>query len=283
MNTVYLNGEYLPLAEAKISVMDRGFLFGDGVYEVIPVYNGKIFRFEQHIARLKRSLLGISLDCSLELEDWQEIINTLLEANDSFGPNQSIYLQITRGIGPYRNHAFPDHGTPTILVLTNPLRTIPFEQLQKGMCAITLEDTRWQWCHIKSIALLANVLLYQAALNQECAETILIKDGFALEGATSNLFIVKKGNIITPPLSSRILGGVTRDLILLLAKNNDMPCQETAISEQELFEADEVWITSSTREIYPIIKINNQQIGTGRPGEIWQRMIAKYHDFIRSL
>jgi D-alanine transaminase len=282
MTNVYLNGVFIPQQDAVISAMDRGFLFGDGVYEVLPVYNGKIFRFEQHIDRLNRSLSAIKLSIDYDYAVWLKIFEQLLEANKQFGKNQSIYLQVTRGPAPERNHAFPSTIHPTIFAISYPLKTLPYEQLLQGKKAITLEDTRWQLCNIKATSLLANVLLYEEALDKECAEAILIRDGEVLEGATSNVFIVKNNTIITPPLSQFILGGVTRDLVLTLAQEHNVATLQTAISKEELFQADEVWITSSTREIYPIIQIDDTIIQAGKPGKIWHKMINHYHEFIEN-
>lgn len=283
MTTVYLNGKFLPKKQAFVSVMDRGFLFGDGVYEVLPVYNRKIFQLQQHLDRLWKSLAAIKLAIDMSYEQWQKILTELLEYNDTLGENQSIYLQVTRGYAPERNHAFPKQILPTIFVFSQPLKTLPYEELKKGKEVITREDTRWQLCNIKATSLLANVLLTQEALENNCAETILIRDDYAIEGSTSNLFIVKEGVIITPPMSFCILGGITRELVLDLAKKNKIPHQEKEITRNELFQADEVWITSSTREIYPIIKVDDSQIGKGKPGLIWEKMINHYHEYISKL
>lgn len=283
MGIVYLNGRYLPQEEAVVSAMDRGFLFGDGVYEVIPVYHGKLFRFEHHIARLHRSLAAIQLSLTIELSQWHTILTNLLQQNLECGSNQSIYLQVTRGAHNFRNHAFPKEVSPTLFAFTTTLRTLPLEELSKGMRAITLNDTRWERCDIKSISLLANVLLYQEALNQGAVETLLIRNGKAVEGATSNLFIVKDGTIMTPPLSNYILGGVTRDLVIELALQSHTPLKECDISETQLHEADEVWITSSTREIYPIIQVDDTRVGEGQPGPAWRQMISLYHQFIKKI
>lgn len=283
MNMIFLNGKFLPEDQATVSVMDRGFLFGDGVYEVIPVYQGNIFRCEQHIARLFRSLDNIHLSLSYNASQLKAIFTALLEHNAHLGQNQSLYLQVTRGAAPIRNHAFPKGIEPTICAFTFPLKTLPLAQLSQGMSAITLDDTRWQFCQIKAISLLPNVLLYQQALDKGCAEAILIRDGFAVEGSTSNLFIVKDNVIKTPPLSNAILGGVTRDLVIELAREHQYPFEEVAISEGALLDADEVWITSSTREIYPIVQLNNVAVGNAKPGPVWHKMIKHYHLFIQSL
>lgn len=283
MKTVYLNEQFLEQDKAVISVMDRGFLFGDGVYEVIPVYNGKLFRFEQHFNRLKNSLSAIKLNIDLDINHWQKILTKLISLNSNDGINQSIYLQITRGTTSERNHAFPVHPKPTFFAITMPLKPVPIEDLNKGKKAITLSDTRWQFCFIKSTSLLANLLLYQQALDVGAAEAILIRNEEVSEGATSNVFIVKDHVIKTPPLSDYILGGVTRDLVLELAHQNGLPCSEEIITREELNNADEIWITSSTREIFPIVYLDEKPVQDAKPGFVWQTMIRLYREFILSI
>lgn len=266
--TVYLNGEYLPLSRAKVSVLDRGFLFGDGVYEVIPVYGGKPFRLDEHLYRLENSLAGIRLAPPLTEAQWTAIFAQLIDGED----DQSIYLQITRGVGPKRDHAFPKGVAPTVFVLCTPVAPIP----ATGVKAITVPDIRWQWCHIKAITLLANVLQRQQAVDEGCAEAILIRDGFALEGAASNLFAVVDGVLLTPPNGQQILPGITRDLVVELAEDNGIALQERNISVDELRGADEVWVTSSTREVLPIIELDGVAVGGGLPGPLWARMNELY-------
>lgn len=283
MTIVFLNGQFIHQDEAAISVMDRGFLFGDGVYEVIPAYNAKLFRFDQHFKRLQNSLAAIHLDIDLEKKTWEDVFNELITANPQNGKNQSIYFQITRGTSSERSHAFPAVLSPTFFALSMPLKPVPLNELVNGKKAITLSDSRWEYCYIKSISLLANVLLYQQALDQGCAECILIRDEAVAEGATSNVFIVKDHVIKTPPLSDVILGGVTRDLVLELAHQHGLPCLEVAITHEELYLADEIWITSSTREIFPIVNLDGQIIRDGTPGRVWETMIRLYREFIQSL
>lgn len=277
---VYLNGEFLPSEQAQVSVFDRGFLFGDGVYEVIPVYNKRIFRCQQHLARLQKSLAAIRLEINIPEQTWTDIFTQLVEKNlKNNGENQAIYLQITRGYAPERNHLFPQQLRPTIFAQSIPFKILPFATLNSGMSAITLSDPRWQHCFIKTIALLPNVLLYQQAKDAGVDEAILIRDGEVTEASTSNVFIVENGTLKTPPLSPHLLGGITRDFILELAKIHHLAYQETAISETQLRNADEVWVTSSTKEIYPIVKLDNKPIGTGSPGVMWHKMIKAYRDY----
>jgi D-alanine transaminase len=282
-NIVYLNNKYIPLNKSKISVLDRGFLFADGIYEVIPIYNGKLFRSQQHLERLERSLKNIVMPSPLTQEQWDNIFNKLIKKNKAYNGNYHFYIQITRGAAKSRGHAFPDNIPPTILVILNKsTKNLPLDILKQGKSAISCEDTRWKNCHIKSIALLPNILFSEKAHAADSEEAILIRDGYAIEGASSNLFIVKNNTLITPPLSPYLLGGITRDAILELAKTNNIHYQEQPISEAELKNADEIWISSSTREIYPITKLNNNHVANGKVGPIWQRMIKLYRDACNS-
>jgi len=277
MSIVYLNGAYLPLEDARISVLDRGFLFADGVYEVIPAYGGHLLRLQEHLQRLQSNLDAIRMDNPMSHSEWQAILQRLLDENA--GEDQSIYLQVTRGVAATRNHAFPEVVTPTVFVMATQLSKVDKEQLRPGVSAITLDDIRWKACNVKSISLLGNILLRQQAHDKNAAEAILINDGKAVEGAASNVFIVRDGVLITPPTSHCLLPGITRDLILELARNNQMPCEERDISAQELATADEVWLTSSTREIMPVIELDGQPVANGKAGPIWEKMIDIYQQY----
>lgn len=274
---VYLNGEFLPLEEAKIPVLDRGFIFGDGVYEVIPIFNGRLFRLQEHLQRLDNSLKSIHLENPLSHQKWTEILENLVSRNDS--RYQSLYLQVTRGPAK-REHNFPAHVIPTVFIMSEPVQPQP---PSTGAKAVTCVDTRWQRCDIKSIALLANVLLRQQAVEQGAAEAILIREGYAMEGAASNIFIVSNHTIITPPKSQFILPGITRDLILEAMQAHQLPYQETDITESQLRAADEIWVTSSVREILPIIQLDNSPVGTGQPGPLWSKIWHLYQDYKSSL
>ncbi|MGE0278029.1 MAG: D-amino acid aminotransferase [Nitrospiraceae bacterium] len=278
MGTVYLNGEFLPLEQATISPLDRGFIFGDGVYEVIPVYGGRLFRLEEHLLRLDGSLAGIRLASPHTHAEWTRILHGLVERNQ--GGNQSVYLQITRGAAK-RDHAFPRDCTPTVFAMSSPLAPLPAEIRQAGIAAITLPDIRWQYCHLKTIALLPNILLRQQALDSGAAEAILIRDGEATEGAASNLFIVRDGALVTPPKGPRLLPGITRDLIMELAAHHRVPQREAAISADDLVRADEIWLSSSTKEILPVTRLDGNPVGTGAPGPLWQHMIDWYQEYKR--
>ncbi len=279
--TVYLNGDYLPLQNAKISVLDRGFLFGDGAYEVIPVYQGVCFRTKEHLERLQYSLEGLSIELELSQQDFINIFNTLIERNGS--GNQHIYLQITRGTMKKRLHSWETDIQPNILIMASPVSLSPQNINTTGSKAITLDDIRWDYCHLKSINLLPNVLLRQQAINKQAAEAILIRDGYAIEGAGSNLFIVKDDIVITPPKSNYLLGGITRDLILELCQQHKILYREIAISEDELHSADEIWITASTKEIEPITTLNQHAVGKGKPGPMWLKLITCFQAYKKQL
>ena len=272
---VYLNGSYVPLAEAKISVLDRGFLFGDGVYEVIPVYGGRPFRLDEHLRRLEHSLAGIRMASPLSAGEWAAIFARLIEG----AHDQYLYLHVTRGAATKRDHAIPAEIEPTVFVMCSPIAPIPAE----GIRAITLDDIRWRWCHIKAITLLANVLLRQEAADHGAAEAILVRDGWVTEGAASNVFMVRDGGIVTPPKSHDILPGITRDLVLELAQEQGLACAERKFRREELETADEIWMSSSTREILPVVELNGAPVGGGKPGPLWRRMHGAYQAYKQRL
>lgn len=273
---VYLNGEFLPLTQAKISVLDRGFLFGDGVYEVIPVYGRRFFRLPLHLRRLEQSLRDIRLETSLSPGRWQEILQELVARNE--GVDQTVYLQVTRGPAA-RDHAFPHPVEPTVFAMSSPLKPLPAEWRAQGMAAVTQEDIRWKCCHIKSIALLANILLRQEAIEAGAQEAILLRDGQITEGAASNVFVVRGGVLLTPPEGPFLLSGITRDLVLELAGEEGIPCRERALSAWDLKQADEIWLTSSTREIVPVTWLDGVEVGGGKPGPLWRRMDILYQEY----
>ncbi len=274
---VYLNGEYLPLSEAKVSVLDRGFLFGDGVYEVIPAYAGRLFRLEDHIVRLNNSLAGIRLPLSYSVADWQAIFQPMLDSSK----DQYIYLQVTRGYAAKRDHGFPEQIVPTVFAMCSEIK--PFAGRVNGIKAVTLDDTRWQMCNIKAITLLANILLRQEALDQDCAEALLVKDGYVTEGAASNLFAVIDGVLVTPAKNHEILPGITRDVILELAAANNVAYREDVIALEQLKAASEVWVTSSTREIVPVIELDGVAVGEGKLGPVWHTVDNLLQTYKKSL
>jgi D-alanine transaminase len=276
MKQVYLNEQFLPPDQAQVSVFDRGFVFGDGVYEVIPVFGGRLFRLPHHLARLEASLAAIRLRNPHTAEEWKTIFTRLMAEHGS--SDQSIYLQITRGVAP-RDHAFPPKVTPTVFAYAQPLKYPPAEQLAQGVAAITTEDIRWQRCDIKAIALLANVLMRQKAIEQGAMEAILVRGGTVTEGAASNIFIVSNNCLITPPKGPYILPGITRDLIVEIARANKIACEEKSFSLEALRSADEVWLTSSTKEILPITRVDGQAVAGGKPGPMHARLFALYQEY----
>lgn len=271
---VYLNGEFLPAKEACVPVMDRGFLFGDGVYEVIPAYAGQPFRLHEHLQRLEASLQAIRMSPPLREEAWREVLQKLLAPRGDV--DQQIYLQITRGAYGKRLHAIPEQVTPTVMAFATELTRRDPELVKQGMSVITLDDIRWERCNIKAITLLANILAQQQARDEGSQEAILVRDGMANEGTASNLFMVKDDLIITPPKSQHLLPGITRDLLLELAMEAGLPYAEASISVEELENADEIWMTSSTKEVMPVTRLNGKPVDNGHPGPVWEKMDALY-------
>ncbi len=254
-------------------MLDRGFLFGDGVYEVIPAYGGHLFRLEQHLDRLTDSLAAIRMQPPLDHDQWRAILQRLIAGREG---DQGIYLQITRGADSKRDHEIPRGISPTLFAMATPLTPPPPERAQQGISCITLDDIRWAHCNVKAITLLGNVLLKQQALDEGSLEAILIRDGEAIEGSASNLFIVREGLIITPPKGPQLLPGITRDLVLELAADAGMPYAEAVIHLPELESADEIWMTSSTKEVMAVTRLNGKPVASGLPGPVWQQMIALY-------
>ena len=274
----YLNGNYLPLDEARISPMDRGFLFGDGAYEVIPVYSRRPFRLQQHLERLERTLAALQLANPLSKEQWAEVVQRLVDDHGS--EDQGVYLQVTRGAAPVRDQAFPRPAVaPTVFAYADRLPTPSAELLAAGGTALTAEDFRWLRCDLKTVSLVANVLLRQLSAAAGCTETILLRDGLVMEGSASNVLVVQDGVILAPPKSNLILPGVTYDVVLELAAANGIPTQVRPVAEAELRSADEVWVTSSTKEVLPITRIDDAPVADGRPGPLAARMNALYQDF----
>ena len=274
--SVFLNGQFVPLAEAKISVLDRGFVYGDGVYELVPVYSKKPFRLDAHLRRLQASLDSIRLANPYRVEQWRERLLKLVELQDF--SDQSVYIQVTRGVAP-RDHAFPRGVPPTVFMFAQPLVSATAAQKAAGVCAITAPDIRWGRCDIKATSLLANVLARQQAFDADCAETVMLRQGFLSEGAASNIFAVKNGVLLAPPSSNLILTGITYDVVLELAAAHGIPYELRAISEAELRSADELWMTSSTKEIMPIVTLDGVPVGSGAPGPLARQMDALYQTF----
>lgn len=273
---VYLNGEFLPIEEARVPVLDRGFIFGDGVYEVIPVYSRHPFRLQEHLRRLQQSLDGIRIANPYPLDTWARLVVDLIARNAP--EDQSVYLHVTRGVAP-RDHAFPKQATPTVFMMSNPLLTPPRQQIEQGIALVSAQDNRWDRCDIKAIALLPNVLLRQQAVDAGAIESVLFRDGILTEGAASNIFAVEQGVILAPPKDHHMLPGITYDLILELAAADGIPVETGKFSEARIRAADELWMTSSTKEVLAIISLDCQPVGDGRPGPLFHRMYRLYQDY----
>jgi D-alanine transaminase len=277
---IYLNGEWMPIDQARIPVLDRGFIFGDGVYEVIPSYSGHPFRLREHMVRLQASLDGVRIANPYSSDRWEGLVREIVAKNP--WEDQYVYLQVTRGVAP-RDHAFPKGATPTVFMMANPLVTPPQSQREQGVTAVTVADNRWQRCDIKSTSLLANCLLRQAAVDAGAVESVLLRDGMLTEGSASNIFVVKNGVILTPPKTNFILPGITYDVVIELARANRLPLEIRQVSEAEVRGADELWLTSSTKEVLPISTLDGKPVGSGKPGPLAARMNQLYQDYKRTI
>lgn len=277
---VYLNGEFLPLEKAHVSVMDRGFLLGDGVYEVIPVYSGNVFRFNSHIKRLRHSLNRTGIKLDLSRQALADIIDHLIAHNTYEHTRLSAYIHITRGVVAERAHVFDTELEPTVFVKVNPIK---LTKSDKGLKAVCIDDIRWRCCDIKSMNRLANVLMSQQAKQMGADEAILKEHNLIVEGATSNVFICNDGVISTPKLSSNVLPGITREMVCQLAIEHSIPLVEKEITHHQLLTADEVWISSSSREVAAVIEVDKQCIADGKPGPMQQQMLQLYRRYIDGL
>ena len=273
---IYLNGEFMPIEDARIPVLDRGFIFGDGVYEVIPVYSRHPFRLTEHLRRLQDSLDSIKLANPNDDATWTRLIGRLVELNEP--EDQSLYMHITRGPAK-RDHAFPKEIHPTVFLMSNPLTMPPRQQVSEGVQAITAVDNRWLRCDIKAIALLPNVLLRQEAVEAGCVEAVLLRDGFMTEGAASNIFVVRNNILLAPPKNHLMLPGITYDVVLELARANGIRHEVREIAEAELRSAQEIWLTSSTREVLAITRLDDAAVGNGKPGRMFSQMYSLYQDY----
>ncbi len=277
----HLNGVYLPLAEARVSPLDRAFLFADAVYEVIPVYGGRPFRLREHLDRLTRSLAGIRMAPPLSHGEWAAVCAALIERNG--GGDVYLYLQVSRGAQYGRNHAWPEGLTPTVFAYASPLEPVGEELLAKGVAAVTATDTRWARRDIKSTALLANVLLKKLAVEADAFETIMLQDGALTEGSSTTVHVVSGGVVRTPPNGHHILPGTTRDVVTLLAADLGLPCESTRVSTEQLRAADEIWLAFSTRGVVPVTRLDAAPVGGGRPGPLFARMHAAFTGYIERL
>lgn len=274
--TVYLNGKFLPIEQAFVPVLDRGFIFGDGIYEVIPVYSRHPFRLGEHLIRLQHSLDAIRLENPHTDEEWANLTRELIAQNDP--EDQYVYLHVTRGVAK-RDHAFPKDVAPTVFMMSNPLITAPRELYESGVSAVSAVDNRWDRCDIKAISLLPNVLLRQLAIDADATETVMFRDGILTEGSASNIFATEKGVILAPPKDNHMLPGITYDLVLELAAANNIPVQTGKFDQSRIRQADELWLTSSTKEVLAITTLDGKAIGDGKPGPLFRRMHALYQDY----
>ena len=284
MKACWLNGTLTDPDQASVSVFDHGLLYGDGVFEGIRFYQGRPFRLDAHLQRLERSLAEVSIANPHDRAGWRRLCEEMVAANG--GGNLSVYLQITRGVADKRDHAFPDPPVaPTVFLTSAPIPVPAADSLHqtRGAAAITLADTRWARCDIKSISLLPNILLRQQAVASGAVEAVLLREGLVTEGAASNVFTVHNGEVSTPPHSARILGGITRDLVVELCREHGIPVVEREIPEARLHDADEIWVSSSTKDVVPITRLNDRPVGDGRPGATWKTLSRHYIQFKRRL
>ncbi len=276
VTTVFLNGKFLPLEQASVSVLDRGFIFGDGVYELVPVYSRVPFRLDEHLARLERSLGEAKIRNPYSAAQWRAHIYRLIDAQPF--EDQGVYFQVTRGVAK-RDHAFPKGGEPTVFMMSNPLVNPPQAQIDKGSAAVSAQDNRWLRCDIKSISLIGNVLLRQLSAEAGAAETILFRDGKLTEASASNVFIVKRSVIQSPPKTNLILPGITYDVVVELARADALPLEFRDVTEADVRAADEIWVTSSSKEVLAIVELDGKRVGDGRPGPVFRRVYQLYQEF----
>lgn len=277
-SVVFLNGKFMPVEEARVPVLDRGFIFGDGVYELVPVYSRVPFRLDEHLARLERSLAAVRIRDPYGRAEWRDIILQLV-ARQPF-EDQGVYLQVTRGVAK-RDHAFPKDGnvTPTVFLMSNPLVCPPQALVERGAAAVSAVDDRWLHCDIKSISLIGNCLLRQVSADVGAVETILFRGGKLTEASASNVFVVKAGVILSPPKSNLILPGITYDVIAEIAQAAALPLEYRDVSEAEVRGADEIWVTSSSKEVLAIVTLDGKPVAGGKPGPLFRRVHALYQEF----
>ena len=277
----YLNGAYLPLAEAKVSPFDRAFLFGDAVYEVVPIYGSRLFRLRQHLDRLNRSLAGIRMPPAMSHGDWAHVCQELISRNAA--DQGHLYMQVSRGAEFGRNHAWPEGLKPTLFAYCTELDPLPDALLENGVAAVTATETRWARRDIKATALLANILLKKLAADAGAFETIMLENGQLTEGSSTTVHVVKNGVIHTPPNSHHILPGTTREVVTELADLLSVRNLSTAVSESALRGADEIWLAFSTRGVLPVTKLDGAPVGSGVPGPLFKRIHLAFTNYIREL
>ena len=272
----HFNGELLPLDEIRISPLDRGFIFGDGVYEVIPAYGGALLRAREHFQRLQRSMDEIKLANPHSVDQWIAEVNRLLAHHPG---NQAVYIQVTRGVPPKRDHVIPKGLVPTVFMMASPLPTPSPEMVEKGVACVSAKDFRWEKCHIKSTSLLGNVLARQISADAGATETILFRDGFLTEAAASNVFVVKDGAVAAAPQDNHILLGITYELLTELAQAGKLRFDVRPVTEAQVRAADEIWLSSSTKEVLAVTTLDGRPVGAGVPGPVFRRMHALYQEY----
>lgn len=277
-NIAVINGKFVPLAQAKVSVEDRGFLFGDGIYELVRNHEGKLFRLDEHLRRMERSAQAILLDLRHSREDWKRLIAKAAERSRI--REAKVYIEVTRGTAP-RGHAFPKRVASTTVITVRPFAPTPERLRRLGVRVITTPDLRWGRCDIKSLNLLPNILAKQQAVETGAFEAIFIRSGQVTEGTSSNVFAVFSNAIATPPQGPTILSGVTREMVLELAQARGLKAEERVITVADLLQADEVFITGTTVEVLPVIQVDQAMIGTGKPGRITQQLYLRLQEMMR--
>lgn len=277
---VYLNGDYVRLGDAKISVLDRGFIFGDGIYDVVPAYNGKPFRMDGHLARLERSLASINIKVDLKRNDWEQLVENLIQRSGL--SDCMVYIQVSRGVAK-RDHAFPKNVQPTVFCMVTPFVRPSAAVREQGYAAVSMPDIRWLRCEIKSVSLLGNVLAKQFAVDAGVDEVLQFRDGYLSEGASCNIWVVKDGVLMAPPRNNLILEGIRYSLLEELAAAAGIPFDARPISQQEVDNADELMLSSATKEVLPITTYNGKPVGTGKPGKVYQALRAGYDTAIAAL
>lgn len=271
--TVYLNGSFVPITEAKVSVLDRGFIFGDGIYEVVPSYGGRLFRWAEHLARLKRSLAKVRISNPLDDAGWTQLVNDMVRRHT--WSDQFVYLQVTRGVAK-RDHAFPANTPPTVFAMSSEFIPVPAAQRERGVAAISIADERWLHCDIKSTSLLGNVLARQAAVDAGALEVVMFRDGMLTEGSASNWWVVRNGTVLGPPRDNLILEGIRVGLMSELCAAEGLPLDVRRIAREEVFAADELLISSATKELLPVTLLDGKAVGSGKPGPVYARLYAAY-------
>ena len=276
-SVVYLNGQYLRLADAKVSVLDRGFVFGDGIYEVVPFYRGEPFRMEEHLARLERSLASIGIDPGYSRDDWRALMRGM--ASRSAHSHFTVYLQVTRGPAK-RDHAFPQTAQPTVFCMVSPFSRPDARMREQGLTAISVPDIRWLRCEIKSVSLLGNVLAKQQAVQAGVDEVLQFRDGFLTEGASCNVWIARDGVLLAPPLDNLILEGIRYRFLEELAAKAGIPFESRRITQAEVAQADEIMLSSATKEVLPVVQYDGNPVGNGKPGPIYAALRAAYDQIL---